>query len=76
MATNDVHRSRPFLRLPGTSIPGLIETGSFGFRRREFWYVRRGKRVMVINLRRGPYVRLVIEVGRKDPLICDLKRVF
>jgi hypothetical protein len=55
------------VRLPGTEIPGVIRAGSFGRKpSREFWDVRRGETVLVIDtISRDPYARLVLEVD--DP---------
>jgi hypothetical protein len=55
------------LRLPGTEIPGFIRAGSYDRgAKREFWDVRKGQTVLVIDMTRAdPYVRLVLEVD--DP---------
>ncbi|MDQ1625323.1 MAG: hypothetical protein QOJ49_821 [Actinomycetota bacterium] len=55
------------LRLPGTSVPGVIRAGSYGTgAARDFWNVRRGGRVLVIQLRPGAsYRRVVLQVD--DP---------
>jgi hypothetical protein len=55
------------VRLPGTEIPGFIRAGSFGRGpTREFWDVRRGESVLVIQTTAAaPYARLVLEVD--DP---------
>jgi hypothetical protein len=55
------------LRLPGTEIPGFIRAGSYGRGpKREFWDVRRGETVLVIQTTgAAPYARLVLEVD--DP---------
>ena len=55
------------LRLPGTEIPGFIRAGSYGRgAKREFWDVRKGETVLVIDtIRAAPYARLVLEVD--DP---------
>src|SRR5881397_2934818 len=55
------------LRLPGTEIPGFIRAGSYGRKpSREFWDVRRGETVLVIDTTsRDRYARLVLEVD--DP---------
>ena len=52
------------LRLPGTSLPGVIRAGSYGTgERRDFWLVRRAAQLLVIELEPGqPYRRLVLEV--------------
>jgi hypothetical protein len=55
------------LRLPGIGVPGVIRAGSFGMGlRRDFWNVRRGQMLLVIQLRPGAaYRRVVLEVA--DP---------
>ena len=55
------------LRLPGTSIPGVIRAGSYGRGdARDFWDVRKGAQVLVIQLKPGTsYRRIVLEVD--DP---------
>jgi len=64
-ATKSVPRQG--VRLPGTEIPGFIRAGSFGRGpTREFWDVRRGESVLVIQTTAAaPYARLVLEVD--DP---------
>jgi hypothetical protein len=58
---------RTGLRLPGTSVPGVIRAGSYGTGpTRDFWNVRRGDKVLVIQLRPGAsYRRVILEV--EDP---------
>ena len=53
-------------RVPGTHIPGVITAGTF-YRRggRDFWDVRGGSKAVTIELERGKYRRLVVEVA--DP---------
>jgi hypothetical protein len=56
------------LRLPGTSIPGTIRAGSFGTGdARDFWDIRRGQELLVLQLKPGAaqYRRIVLEVA--DP---------
>jgi hypothetical protein len=52
------------MRLPGTSLPGVIRAGAYGIRpNRDLWNVRRAKTVLVIQLLPGAaYRRLVLEV--------------
>jgi len=52
------------LRWPGTSLPGVIRAGSFGFRSaRDFWDVRKGQEVLVVALKPdAEYRRIVLEV--------------
>jgi hypothetical protein len=59
--------ARHGLRLPGTELPGFIRAGSYGRgAKREFWDVRRGETVLVIDtISARPYARVVLEVD--DP---------
>ena len=57
------------LRMPGTSLPGVIRAGSYLARRpgdarwvREFWYWTRGKEHLVLELDGGRYGRVVLGV--------------
>jgi hypothetical protein len=52
------------LRLPGTSIPGILRAGFYGRGRdRDFWLVRRASQVLVIELVPGAaYRRVVLEL--------------
>jgi hypothetical protein len=52
------------LRLPGTSMPGVIRAGSYGTgATRDFWNVRRAKIVLVVQMRPvANYRRIVLEV--------------
>jgi hypothetical protein len=52
------------LRLPGTTLPGVIRAGSFGTGAgRDFWDVRRAQMLLVIALRPGAeYRRVILEV--------------
>jgi hypothetical protein len=55
------------LRLPGTSVPGVIRAGSYGTgAARDFWNVRRSDTVLVIQMRPGAsYRRVILQVD--DP---------
>jgi hypothetical protein len=55
---------RTGLRLPGTSVPGVIRAGSYGTGpTRDFWLVRRAEQLLVLELEPGaPYRRVVLEV--------------
>jgi hypothetical protein len=63
------------LRLPGTSLPGVLRAGSYGRRpRRDFWLVRRAPEVLVVELQPGePYRRLVLEVPDPRALCLRLR---
>ena len=59
------------LRAPGTSWPGTIRAGSYwSWETHEwsFWNIRKGKRVVVIDLEGEKYSRLVLEVGDPEEL--------
>jgi len=64
---NAVRRTEgTWLRAPGAYVPGLIRYGSYGREPvREFWMVRRQRRVVVINVRDWAYHRLIL--GVSDP---------
>ena len=56
-----------WLRAPGTYVPGLIRYGSYGREPlREFWMVRRQRRVVVIDVRDWAYHRLILGVSNPD----------
>ena len=66
------------IRLPGTSVPGLVRAGSFGTGpRRELWDVRRASSYLVLDLAPGQrFHRIVLEVddpgaeaARLEPLL-------
>jgi len=63
--------SRPGLRLPGTSIPGVVTAGSYGLgQRRQFWDVRRADTVLVISCTAAaPCRELVLEFA--DPHLVE-----
>jgi hypothetical protein len=56
------------IRLPGTSVPGLVRAGSFGTGpRRELWDVRRASSYLVLDLAPGQrFHRIVLEVTDPD----------
>ena len=66
----------PWLRCPGTAVPWLICAGTyFGSGRKEFWdRTIRGKGIRV-DLRNGPYTRLVVDVADTEQAIQALKPV-
>lgn len=55
---------RTGMRLPGTSLPGVVRAGSYGTGvQRDFWDIRRADTVLVIQLVFGaPYRRIVLQV--------------
>lgn len=49
------------LRIPGTSLPGVIKAGTYYTRRgKEFWYVTRGKKYLILELENEDYRRIVL----------------
>lgn len=66
VAEADLALRPPWLRCPGTAIPWLICAGTYyGGGRKEFWdRTFRGKGIR-IDLRHGPYSRIVVDVA--DP---------
>lgn len=63
------------LRLPGTSVPGVIRAGSYGVRPyRDFWDVRSGAEVLVVQLKPGAdYRRLVLELPNAGEEVLRLR---
>lgn len=63
------------LRLPGTALPGVIRAGSYGTgSTRDLWDVRRGQRLLVIQMKPGAeYRRLVLEVPDPRQTRLDLR---
>jgi hypothetical protein len=63
-----------WLRAPGTHIPGLIRYGSYGREPlREFWMVRRQKRVLVIGVRDWAYHRIILGVPDPESLAASVQ---
>lgn len=62
-------------RLPGASFPGVIRAGSFGVGdRRDFWDVRRGQQVLVVQMKPGAeFRRLVLEVPEPQEKLAQLR---
>lgn len=52
-------------RLPGTSVPGLIQAGTYVGETREFWCVHHTGRSVVFELENLPFTRIVVDV--RDP---------
>jgi hypothetical protein len=63
------------LRLPGTSLPGVITAGTF-YRdgKRIFWDIHRPERAVVITLADEAYNELVIEVEDPEAFVANLQR--
>jgi len=55
------------IRAPGTSVPWRVKAGTFrGHAGKEFWDVRRGSRVLELELRGHDFARIVLEVPGPD----------
>lgn len=55
------------LRMPGTSVPGIIIAGSYRIKgERHFYAIRRGDGVLIIDLQGERYDKLVLETA--DPI--------
>jgi hypothetical protein len=65
------------VRVPGTSIPGLVRAGSFGTgARRELWDVRRASTYLVLDLAPGQrFHRIVLEVDDPHAEAARLQRL-
>jgi hypothetical protein len=62
----ELHRTKT-LRAPGTSVPGRVKAGTFrGTEGKELWDVRRGRRVLELELRGHDYARVVLELPGPD----------
>lgn len=62
-----------WIRAPGTYVPGLVRYGSYGTEpNREFWLVRRQRRVVVVDVRDWAYHRVVIGSTDPDTLAAEL----
>ena len=56
------------IRAPGTYIPGLIRAGTyFSKRGREFWFVKKNKNHLIIELADEKYTRIILSIeNNKD----------
>ena len=64
----------PWLRCPGTALPGVICAGTYyGKGRKEFWDRTAKGQGIVIDLRDGPFTRIVVDVADPDAAISMLK---
>ncbi|MGA7919070.1 MAG: hypothetical protein WCA38_05310 [Candidatus Acidiferrales bacterium] len=62
------------IRMPGTSIPGVITAGTFyQAGKRVFWDIHHPERAVVISLAHEFYSELIIEVENPDTFISNLK---
>jgi hypothetical protein len=61
------------LRMPGTSVPGLIQAGTYrAHGQRSFWLVGRTSEVTVVDCPGGRFDRLVLQLG--DEEVAELRR--
>jgi hypothetical protein len=69
MTRRDATRDSPKLRLPGSSLPGVLRAGSYGRgTNRQLWCVHRADEVLALDLVGTPYCRVVLEVDDPDDL--------
>jgi hypothetical protein len=55
------------VRAPGTYLPGIIKAGTYYTRRgKEFWYVRRKKGYLILELKNEPYKRVILSIERNN----------
>ncbi|MEV6138738.1 hypothetical protein AB0L63_22270 [Nocardia sp. NPDC051990] len=63
----------PWLRAPGTFIPGVIAAGTYRSKgRKEFWDTRFDGRAILINLAGPDFTRLVVDVDDPDAAMTSL----
>jgi hypothetical protein len=62
------------IRLPGTSIPGLITAGTYyeGNEKPVFWDVSNQEKAIAIDLQDEPFSTVVIEVADPEASICEI----
>lgn len=65
------HVTRPTgFRMPGTSIPGVIQAGTYVWRgEREFWLTRSTGNTVVFELANLPYTRAVVDVREPELVV-------
>lgn len=62
-------------KVAGARLPGIIKAGTFREAQSSvFWYVRHPEQAVLIDLRDGPFARLIIEVPAPDALIAQVQR--
>jgi len=62
------------LRMPGTSLPGVITAGTYvGGGSKQFWVVGRAEYLLVLDLREQPYQRVVVQLENAGAVLADLK---
>lgn len=67
----------PWIRAPGTQIPGVIVAGTyFGRGRKEFWSCRYKSESMVFDLKAHRYTRVVIDIDDARRRIEEIQAAF
>ena len=62
------------LRLPGTHVPGLIVAGTFyQHGKRVFWDVSDRGKAIIIDLRKGRYDRIIVDVDDPTERVRELR---
>lgn len=60
-------RRPPGFRMPGTSIPGIVQAGTYVWRgEREFWCIHYTGNSVVFELENAPYKRIVVDVREPE----------
>jgi hypothetical protein len=60
----------PWIKWPGTALPFVICAGTyFGIKRREFWDRTQGGKGIRIDLEKGPFTRIVVDVKNPEQAI-------
>ena len=63
ISRREATRDSSKLRLPGSSLPGMLRAGSYGLGAdRQLWCVHRGDSFLALDLYGRPYTRVVVEV--------------
>jgi hypothetical protein len=62
------------IRMPGTSVPGLLNAGSYGTGdARTFAFVARARRVLLVHVEDGPYRRLLVQVPEPNAVAATIE---
>lgn len=63
------------VKAPGTMLPGMIKAGTYYTGRgKEFWYAKRGKKFLVLELRNERYKRVILGVPNNKAWVVKLTR--
>ena len=64
------------LRLPGTSVPGLVQAGTYVWQgMREFWCIHYTGRSVVFELEDLPFTRVVVDVRDPEAVVQRVRAV-